>query len=326
MEESKILQWTRKHKFATGLILIFAGLLILSFLPGLLGLVQYGGKQSYDYHSGNYVGVDSPSPISSPSYFGSLEMEFFDDTWSRQNLSTTSTELEIREGSIEVKSENAENDFEILKEIVNQQEGYVETSRKSETNTLLSFNAQIKVPAENFDSFLDEVENVFKVEDFNLSNYKIDVQRQIDELYIIEQALEDYMFLREETLELERGEERIELLSRITQEMQNLARQQRNIERDLEGKEKQSDLATLNIVFKETLRPDLWPEDLGNYFYDRINWGIESIATTSLSLIANSFVLFVKVIEYIIYAVIVVVPVTFAWNTWSNIRRKKKDN
>ena len=151
----------------------------------------------------------------------------------------------------------------------------------------------------------------------------MDVQRQIDEMEIISRALEDYDFLREEALKMENGEERIQLLSQITTEMRNLARQQRELERDLGSKQEQSDLATVNFVFNETLRADLWPDDLGNYFHDRIHWAIESIVTTFLSFVANSFVLLVKVIEYIVYAVVIFLPVSFAWKLVKKVKRGK---
>ena len=94
------------------------------------------------------------------------------------------------------------------------------------------------------------------------------------------------------------------------------------MERELGGKQEKSDLATINFTFTQTLRAELWPDDLDNLFFDRINWGIETIATTAISLIANVFVLFIRVVEYILYAVIVIVPVSFAWR--KIFRNKKK--
>ena len=148
----------------------------------------------------------------------------------------------------------------------------------------------------------------------------MEIQRQIDEMEIITKALEDYDMIRQETLKLENGEERINLLSRITNEMQFLARQQRELERDLGGKQEQSDLATINFTFRQKLRAEIWPEDLGNLFFDRINWAVDSIATTAVSLVANSFVLLIKVIEYMVYVVVIFVPVRFVWKRLRKIQ------
>ena len=321
MEESKIFQWARRNRIVAGVILIVFGILVLGAIPMVFGL--FGTQESY--YSDPYVGtMDSgPQAISQDSMYPSLGFEdagFFDYGLTQKESRTTSTQLDVREGSVGVKSEDAENDFEVLKTILEEQDGYVETSRKNETNTLLLITAQVRLPSENFEEFVAKVQAIYEIEDFQLTNYKMDIQRQIDEMEIIKKALEDYDLIREETLKLENGEERINLLSRITNEMQYLARQQRELERDLGGKQEQSDLATINFTFSQKLRAEIWPEDLGNLFFDRINWAVDSIATTAISLIANSFVLLIKVLEYMVYAVIIFLPVRFVWKRLKKIQ------
>lgn len=310
MSEKNISTWIKQNKVLTGVICILAGLLILYIIPIQPFLGTTTKSPVYD----PFVG-DSVESIDSPSF----ELDVLD--YSRETT-TTSTQLDVREGRMEVKTQEAENDFEILKNIAEQKNGHIETSSKNETNILLTINAKVRIPSENFDEFVGNIEKNFEVEDFQLSNYKIEVQQQIDELDIIEQAIRDYNFLREETLKLEDGEERINLLSSITREMQYLAQQQRDLERRLGSQEEKSELSTINIVFKEKLTPNLWPEDLGHTFLDRINWGIEEIATTFVSLLANSFVLLVKVVEYIIYATIIILPISFAWKLFKNLKNK----
>ncbi len=320
MEKNKVLEWVKSNKIVTAVILLLS--LIVLFVVG-------GVIMSYRDSYYGYGGGFSPEPVGSSrapmaldgGYFDTYESSSFSDY--KSEPVTTSTYLDIKEGSVDVKSEDAEGEFEVLKTMVEEQGGYVETSSKSESNVLLFLNAQVRIPVGNFEEFIRKVQEEFEVENFQLSNYRMDVQRQLDELDIIARALEDYDVLREETLKMENGEERIRLLSQITTEMRNLARQQRELERDLGSKQEQSDLATVNFMFSETLRADLWPDDLGNYFHDRIHWAIESIVTTSLDFIANSFVLFVKVIEYIVYAVVIILPVRFAWNLAKKTQKKK---
>jgi hypothetical protein len=340
MEKSKMIEWIKQHKFlsfaisCTVLIILF---LIANFLNNNYGyLLPYrmGASSSFDampmssssYGFGKNLGV---MPGSSTSYGGGSYTVRYDDSYENYPVESTGLDysagqkIEIKQGYVGVKSEDAKTDMEILKEMVGKENGHIENSSKSESNTFLSVSATVRIPTENFDSFVKEIEANFELESFELSDYRVDIQREIDEMEIIKQSLEDYDFLREETLKMKDGEERINLLSRITREMQSLAQRQLALERELGGKQEKSDLATINFTFTQTLRAELWPDDLDNLFFDRINWGIETIATTAISLIANVFVLFIRVVEYILYAVIVIVPVSFAWR--KIFRNKKKE-
>lgn len=316
MENIKILDWIKSNK-----ILVLVAVFLFVFL--FLNIVFLFNRYGYDDYYESYE-IDSFEPIGSQrDSFSAPDLEFFD--YSRKDaIDSFSTKLDVKEGMLDIKSEDAESDLEVLKTLVSQEDGYIETSSRSESNILLLINAQVRVPIDNFDNFVEKSEQMFDVRDFNLSNYKLEVQQHIDELDIIQQALRDYDFLREETLKLKDGEERINLLASITTQMQNLARQQRELERTLVGREEQSDLATINVVFSQTLRPDLWPEDLGDVFYDRISWGLEEVGTIFASLLANSFVLIIKVLEYIVYAVIIIIPIRFVWNLFKRLNKKKK--
>ncbi len=317
-----MLVWIKANKLATAIIAVLSFFVFVVLFSWVIGYNDDGYYENYPeeasfYEYDSYPAYDSYMPSLAPLEFGGTR---------EKTVSSGGVQLEIKEGNVEVKSEDAENDFEILKNIVSEKGGYVETSKKNESNVLLEITAQVRMPAEDFEDFVKEVEASFEVEDFELSNYKMDIQRELDEVDIIKRALEDLDFLREETLKLENGEERINLLSRITTEMQFLASQQRDFERNLGGKELQSDLATVTFVFRQTLRADLWPEDLGNLFHDRINWALDSIATILISVVANSFVLLFKIVEYILYVGVIALPVSLVWKLVVKIKRGRERN
>ncbi len=317
---NKIIEWAKQNKVVAGIAIFFLALILLPIISIILSTItpQYS-SQPY-YPDKDYYSVEM-----SDSSYDSYDFDFLPDNLLTREKTTsdfeTKTELEIKEGRLEIKSENGEQDFEILNKLVKENKGYVEESKKNETPSLLYITAQVRVPVEEFDKFVEKVQSVFVVENFELNNYKINIEEQIDELAIIKKSLEDYNFLREEALKMENGEERIDLLSKITREMQNLARQQQTLEREIGGKEKESNMATITLVFNQKLKANLWPEDLGNLFNERMNWAIDTIADTTISLLGNSFVLFIKVVEYIIYVVIIILPISFAWNVAKKIRK-----
>jgi hypothetical protein len=233
------------------------------------------------------------------------------------------SELEIRSGDVEVKSDDGEEDLEILKDLVEDREGYIERSSKYESNLVLRINAQVRIPVDEFDSFVGTLEDNFEIESFQLENYRVDIQPQLDELSVIKQTLKDFDEMRRETQELELTVDRIELLANITREMQFLAREQDRLERDLGGKAKQADFATLNIVFVEELdvELELWPDDLRNRLVDNLNSAMDSIFTILTSILTNSLVLLVKVVEYIVYITVFLIPVVLVWNL---IKKRRK--
>jgi len=322
MDINNILDWVKRHKFATFLIILLLLFVFTIFRPFPTITPERSYEETYDSYE---FGMGAPLGGERPFSF---DLHLFDQEISRDTYDTESVshELEIREARLKVESDDAEDDFEVLQDITRERDGYIETSKKTETSTRLIYTATVRVPVEYFEDFIEDSESAFEIEDFEVNNYRIDVQRQIDEIDVLNRAIQDYESLRDETLELESGEERINLLARLTSEMQSIARQRMALERDLGGKEKKADLATINFTFEETLRAELWPDDLGDLFHERIHEAIDDIALAGVSVLTNSLVLLVKVIEYIVYAIVIVVPVRFAWIIGSKLVNKNNKN
>lgn len=330
MTQNRIWEWVRANKILTA-ILAFFSVIVLFFLFALGSSIyysyggsflssDYGGyyQESYDY------GISSPlmsAPISSSSGLGGFTSR--SSSPALPSFTEKSTELEIREGRVSVKSKKAEDDLEKLTEITIARDGYIESSSKRDTRTSLIISAQARIPSERFEDYINIIKDEFEVESFELFDYRIDVQRQIDELEVIMLAMDDYNRLREETIKTDSGEERVKILSSIVSEMQELARRQRELERDLGGSQKRSELATVSFTFVENVKVNLWPENLGNRFRDRINWAIDTVITTAMFLLANMVVLFVKVVEYIIYVLIIILPVMLTWKLLRRIKCKR---
>ena len=328
MTQKKIWDWVRANKLLTALITFFS-LIILMFLLMVGSSLYYSmggsfmspGYDSY-YAMESYDSMASPMAISSPLSFPSKGGGYY-DSYSDYSPATTSRELEVKQGRITAKSRDVEEDLALLQEMTLERDGYIESSSKAKSRTFITVYAQARVPIESFEEYIDAVKEKFDVESFEVSDYRIDVQRQLDELDVIMMAMEDYNKLREDALRVESGEERVRILSSIVSEMQDLARRKKELERDLGGSQRQSDLSTVNFSFREDVKIKLWPENLGDRLRERVNWAVDTVVTTVMFFLANAIVLFVRVLEYIAYILIIALPVIFTWKAAQKIKKKK---
>lgn len=319
MDLQKIWNWVKSNKVFTGFI-VFALLVVSYFL--LVSWNYHGMQSQYHYDDGFYDSPemisyeDSWSPVLDSAPFSSFERSVASDL-------AMDSELDIRSGRVEIESEDAESDFEKVKDFVNLDQGYVESSSKNEGNLELRIHSVVRIPVENFDTFVERLERDFEIESFEIKNYKMDVQYYLDELAVVSQSLEDYDAMREEIRGLDLDVERIELLASITREMRELAREFDRLERGLGDKTKQADMATLNVLIVEDLdvELELWPDDLGNRFVDNVNLAADTVIMTLIGIFTNSVVVFVKVVEYMIYAAVIILPVVFVWKL---VAKKKK--
>ncbi len=336
MNYSKIKEWVSRHKITSSVL----GFFIILFIGYLgLGVLTYVGSgalmQMTSTKESSDFGISQP--ISSSSYpslsFPSLSLPFsetyeydYDDYDIRPDFYEVgrSTELEIKEGSITVESENAESDLKSIEKSIEEKDGYIEVNRKRETSRLLSIYLKVRVPIESFDDFIKEIKDSFETESYYTSNYRIDVRYQTDESDIIKNTLENYKAIREEILEMPPGVEKIELLKMITDEEKNLVSGQAFFQRELTDRAMESDMATVSITIEEKIRPSLWPEDLGDRFRDKINNAIDSIIASFMNILVNSLILAIKVIEYLLYVLIIIVPVLFTWRWFKKIRERMK--
>ncbi len=327
MNYSKIKKWIAGHKIFSSIlglfIIFFAGYLMLGIFTYIGGglLMSSPSKISSD---GFFE--SAPSPLSIPSFSQEYDFDVYDyemgDYFEAEFDSRGVFEMEVKEGRIKIDSDNAKNDFNRTQEIIKRKDGYIEVNRKTETSRLLTIYLEARIPLNHFDDFVQEIKNSFETDSYHTSNYRIDVRYQTDEIDIINRALESYEKIREEALEIPAGAEKIDLLRMITEEETELVRSQARFQRDLADRAMQSDMATVSITIEEEITPALWPEDLGSRFRDKVNNAIDSILVSIMNILVNSLILVIKVIEYLLYALIIIIPVLFAWR-WIKVFRRK---
>jgi hypothetical protein len=295
----------RRHKALTIIAAIgglFVFLVILAAIAAVFSMVTYTTPSSdvmmlSEQASSPYIGIPAPD----------LGQE---------------TDLTIHEGQATIKSDAAEQDASALREMAERHDGYIEEGAKRETTTRISVTSTVRVPVDNFDALVRDIMDRFDIEDHEIRNIRVGIQRELDEMEIIKRTFEEYGRIREEIQNLPIGEEKISLLMEITEQELELASRKKQYERQLGGKERQADLATLSITFNQKVKARIWPEDLGNEFRDRVHTGVEEISKAAMNTVVYSIVLLAWVAQFLVYAIIIVVPIILVTRIGVRIYRR----
>jgi len=150
----KIKEWIKAHKIAFGGIIVgivIIGLIIYALLGSFLGTKRVVHR----YQASERLLKTPPTLFEEKaSFFAEPE-----ETAGRG-------EIEIKEGSMEIKSKNVEADFAEIKTLVENYQGYIERSSKSSTNLYLWINLTLRVPSENLFNLFEALKRRFKVESY----------------------------------------------------------------------------------------------------------------------------------------------------------------
>jgi|GEM_PF-2547480 len=304
----KVKEWIKNHKIATAGIVI-VGLFVIGMMISMV-LVSLGGARSkgaYYLSTQNYPSSEG-LPISSPLSTGGIDVSSLwgDSSGGGVKMpSESGEEVEVKEGSMEIKSEGAEEDLAEIKSIMENYSGYVERSNKVITNLYIRLNLTLRVPSESFAFLVDELKEKFEVESYNIRNYRIPIGRELDELEILSESLTDYENIREEIKKMGLGKDKIDLLMQLTDKELKLKEKERIYQGMLSSKEKQGELATLNVGLEQKKSPTVWPEDISDQFKDRLRRALDNTIKTLKDLVGGSIEIFFKAIQIVIYIFII---------------------
>ncbi len=296
----RISSWFQRHTGAavTGIIVV-----VILAVGAAIFLVSLGGARD----------KVAPTPTRQSEEFEGAASQGVTDGDISPSEGSGGRHVEIKEGQMSIESDNAARDASRVREEAEQHNGHVEESNKRETNTRLRISLTARVPSDNFEGFTKALREQFDVKDYSIRNVRLPVQRELDELSIITQSMEDYQNIREEIKSMETGEEKIQLLMKVTDNELELQQRKKNFERQLSGKQRRSDLATLTVRVEEKKVARMLPEDVGNRFRDRMKDAIDTSVDAGISVVAGGVALLANVIKWIVYAIIVVVPVAFVY-------------
>lgn len=297
----RLLEWVRENT-ATALIL---GIALIGV--GLLSLVVLGGSGLQ-----SFSGAQQEAALDRTGQFQTVPSE--DGGRSGGSGGTgAGAFVEVQEADFDIETDNAETASDAIRGTANEMDGYVEESRKSDSSLYTTIRMTVRVPEENFEQFNTRLREQYEVESYNVRNYRISIQRQLDELTIINRSLEEYEDMREEVRRMEVDEEKIDLLMRITEKQLELKQRQKEFLRDLSSAQQRSQMATVTVELRERKDVDLTPDNVWNRFKNAVKDMLDTITDTVINTVTDGVELFFKVIQLIIYAVIVLVPIGFAY-------------
>jgi len=300
-EVKKYLPWIKQHK-----ILFLVLVIILLVIGGVsylfIGSMYMGARTMAEYAPGAAPLVGVP----------------YETTWERGMEEKTSeilskpSEYLLKRGSANVKSTDAMLDYDRVKQKTESLNGWVESMTKSENYKELKVRAALKIPSDDFDSFADWLINNFDVESANLEFYRVEIQRQQDEIQILQLSLDLYDRLLDRVERLNVSTEQIELIMKVTNKKLDVMRLLKSYGYSVEKIEEKAKYATLTVTITQEKKIELMPEDMGREFRTRVRNMVRDIVNAGMDLVTIPVTIFVKIIVYIIYAIIVLIPVFIA--------------
>jgi len=292
---AKIKEWIKTHKIAFGGIvvgIVIIGLIVYALVGSFLATRRSALPR---YYRASEKFLETPAM--------SLEkgLNFSVD----QERAGGRGEIDVKEGSMEIKSKNAEGDFTKIKSLVENYQGYIERSSKLSTNLYTRINLTLRVPSENVFDLVEELKRKFEVKSYNIRNYRISIERELDEFEILKKSLSDYEGIRNEIKEMAVGKDKIELLMRLTEKELELKRREKNYQREISFQERRGKYATLQVSIKQRKSPKILPENVWNEFKDRLRRALENVVDILKDLIGGSIELFFKAIQVAVYLFII---------------------
>ncbi|MCK5062974.1 MAG: DUF4349 domain-containing protein, partial [Candidatus Aenigmarchaeota archaeon] len=193
MDSDKIVSFVKENKIVSliGAIFLIAIMLVaFNWAVGFRSVQYMSNADMIGAPSHMYDMYESEGMMKSGVY-----MEQRADT-----PSSGSSYVEVKEGSMTIKTENAESDASAIRELAESSEGYVEDFRKYENDYNLNINMRVRIPSAGFEDFVDTLKDRYDEESFSVSFYRLSTEREIGELEILETAFTNYEELRNRTM------------------------------------------------------------------------------------------------------------------------------
>lgn len=230
--------------------------------------------------------------------------------------------VEVQEAEFDIDTGNVAAAADAIRGTATELGGYVEESRQSDSDLYRRVHLTVRVPDEHFEQFNDDLRQQYEVESYTVRNHRVSIQRQLDELTVINRSLRQYEEMREEVRQMKVGEERVDLLIQITEKELELTQRQKQYLRDLSTARQRSKLATVTITLEERKDVDLTPDNVGNRFKNAVEDMLDSITDIAIDTVTEGVTLFFRVLQLIVYAIIVLVPAGFAYRLGKKLYRR----
>jgi len=288
---SKLLEWMRRHKIISGIIGVFVVILVLVFVVSMFGVLRVNQGASFDTAS-----------IDSSYQRGGQETASYS---ADDGVDADVSRVEIREGSVQIDTEDTAADEAEIRTLTDSYDGYIEEASQSDTNTRHRANLTARVPADIFSSYLAAIRAQFEVDDYYIRDHRIEIEERTTELDIIADTAVKYAAMKQELRQTPVDTERINLTMDITDKELELKRQENQLAREVDRVRQRGDMATLAITLDQRVSADIWPEDVGNDIRDQLRSVIDDVVSIAIAIFTTSLVVFMTAIQWAIYLLII---------------------
>lgn len=290
--------WVRDNKILTAVLFFLILLPVLLFSYAILG-TQADSAQSYS-------GMAADTAVRAEGDGGS---ESF---------------VEVKEGNIEINSDDADGDAERVEGLVENYNGYVEQNRKTDTSYHTEIDMTLRLPSqgENYSALIKSLRNEFRVASYEVQNYRLSTQQEQDEISILNTALSDYDAIRGDIRQMQTSPEKMDLLMEVTEKQLEIQDKKKRYERDLSEKQRRSDEATLHVTIKEDKAVEILPDNIGNRFRESLQDTIDALVGMAVGLVTDGVTLFFRVVQIILYFIIAIIPVAVAYRLGMTLYRQ----
>ena len=319
MDQKEIVSFIQKNKALSliGLVFFVAILFVVSIIVSNIGLMSNSGaSDSLGLRSqSDAMYAESASVKSGGLDFGSV--------WDASSVAdSASSYVEVKEGSMTIDTDNAEDDASEIRLSVESFGGYIEDLRKYDSSYNLNINMRARIPEASFQDFVDVLKRNYDEDDFSVSFYRLSTQREHDELDVLNAAFANYEALRNRTMLIDLDEKQINLLFKIIEKELEIKRLEKQYTSSLAGKQERSDYSTLTIALQQKKEISIMPENLGNQLRLKVKNALSDIVNSLMDIATGSIVVFVSAIKAVIYFILVVIPLIAGFRVLKRIYAK----
>jgi hypothetical protein len=185
--------------------------------------------------------------------------------------------------------------------------GYIENEDRNASRNWFEISTTVRIPADSFDSFITNIKNKFKPETFDARNFRISIQRHLDEMEIYSRTLQNFEKIRDQLQDMELKAEKLDLLMDLSQKETDIARKLKRQKRQLAAQEQKSKYATVQISFEQR-RISIMPTELGLKFKRKLSRNLDELVEICMDTVTFGVVLLFKIIQWLIYLALALIP------------------
>jgi hypothetical protein len=321
---SKIKIFLNKYKWP---IFVIAAVIIIGYLfsQGFIGGLSIKSRKAMPEYS--VKSLESFSPFAPQSFTRpSLSLPQFEiSPLSRQAVEQPSitTEHKIKEGNVRIKSQNADQDYEKIKNSLSSYQGNLDNYEKFEDDYRIVVSFNVKIPQDSFDKFVDYLNKNFKIIESNVRFYVVSLKKTYDELEILKKTFNNLTIYEERLTTSYPNRENIELLMTINDRKMAILSTMKSFEREIEETTTAENFNKLSIRLEQNKKIKILDEEWGNKLRSELKRMSQNIVY-GLFAFLDIIPFILKISLYLLYGIVIVIALSLLYKFFLIIKKLLK--